>query len=172
VPFSPLGLGDAFDHLDAVWQLAFGKGHRLLQLKRAAEVIGLTQPCATAEEFDSRVSDLIEVIKALEIQDADVPEALRSKPKEESLNRLVGALQTRLAPDEWPRAERAIGVLRAVTNVRVAAQHSGAAAKGVKALAELGIDYPIRDYAKAWDQIRSKTVAALTDLREAVATLS
>src|SRR4029077_2626217 len=52
VPFSPLGLGDAFDHLDAVWQLTFGKGHRLLRLKRAAEVIGLTQPCATTEEFD------------------------------------------------------------------------------------------------------------------------
>ena len=62
--------------------------------------------------------------------------------------------------------------MRAVTKVRVAAQHGGAAAKGVKALAELGIDYPIRDYAKAWDQIRSKTVAALTDLREAVATIS
>lgn len=172
VSFSPLALADAFDHLSVVWQVAFGKDHRLLRPKRAADVIGLTQPCTTAEEFDSRMSDLIEVIKALEVHDALLPEGMRSIPKDQSLNRISGVLEARLVTDELPRAQRAIGLLRSVTSIRVAAQHGGAAAEEPKGLLALGIQFPIRDYAKAWDQVRSKTVGALTDLREAVATIS
>ena len=37
-----------------------------------------------------------------------------------------------------------------------------------EALHRLGIEYPIRDHAQAWDRVRSKAAAALTTIRSAL----
>jgi hypothetical protein len=170
IPPSPLALADAFDHFDAIWQLAL-KGKRILAVRRAGDVVGLTLPCTTQEEFDSRMSDLIEVLKALHVPDDLVSEKLREAPGDQSLNRLSYVVNERLPAEEKERANRAIEVLRSVTDVRVAAQHSGASVKAPEGLEALGIDFPIQDYGAAWDRIRSKAVGALTELREALSTL-
>lgn len=172
VPHSPVALAEAFDDLDAIWRLAFGKEKRLLFVKRAGDVVGLTQPCATPDEFDSRMSDLTQMVKSLHVLDELLPEALRGTPKEESLNRLAAVMEARLPPEERGRVVHAIAILRAVTGIRVAAQHSDAAVKQPAGLHTLGIAFPIRNYGEAWDRIRSQTVGAFYEIREAIRTLT
>jgi hypothetical protein len=58
---SPMGLVEAFDHLDAVWRLAFDR-RPLLRLARASGVAGMAVPCATRTDFAERVTDLADVI--------------------------------------------------------------------------------------------------------------
>ena len=60
----------------------------------------------------------------------------------------------------------AIGNLRDINTVRNKLAHGGA--ELVEALNRLSIEYPIRDYAKAWDRVRAVTAEALTTIRSAL----
>ena len=73
------------------------------------------------------MSDLTQMVKSLNVFDELLPEALRGTPKEESLNRLATVMEARLSPEERGRVVHATAALRAVTGIRVAAQHSDAA---------------------------------------------
>jgi hypothetical protein len=166
---SPRELPDALDHLDAVWRLAFDRSP-LLKLKRAADVAGLAQPCTTADEFESRLSDLGDVLKGLEVEDGLLPGT--EIPKGESFNRLSALLGERLVAPEKDRAWQAMQTLRAVVELRNAAQHSHAAGKLPTALAKLDLRFPITNYGETWDQVRAKTIDALAAIREAIDSLN
>lgn len=56
--------------------------------------------------------------------------------------------------------------LRAINEVRNKLRHGGS--ELAEALHRLGIEYPTRDYAQAWNQMRSKAAAALTSIRAAL----
>lgn len=125
IPSSPLALSEAFDFLDAVWRLAFGKHKSLMRLKNATDIAKLAQPCATRADFESGVSALADVLKLMTIPDDLLAEESRRIAQEQTLKRLEACLQAHLNADDYPSCERAIGVLRTVNSVRAAFQHSG-----------------------------------------------
>ncbi|MEA2633809.1 MAG: hypothetical protein QOH92_576 [Chloroflexota bacterium] len=169
IAVAPRALPDAIDHLDAVWRLALSKGP-LLRLKRATDVAGLAQSCSTADEFEGRLSDLAEVLKALQVDDALLPGT--KIPKEQSFNRLTAVIEERLSGTEKDKALQAIKTLRAVADLRDAAQHAHAADRLPTGLSKLGLRFPITDYGETWDQVRAKTIDAFAAIREAVDTLT
>ncbi len=59
-----LALPEAFDHLDLAWRIATGK--HLFRVPRTAVPAKLTQPAASAEEFESRCSALADMLKAFD----------------------------------------------------------------------------------------------------------
>ena len=53
--------------------------------------------------------------------------------------------------------------LRTVNTLRNNLTHGGS--ESAETLNRLGIEYPIRDYAKAWDMVRARTAEAFTTIR-------
>jgi hypothetical protein len=101
----------AFDFLDAVWRLKFGKEHKLLQLRLLTPTTDLERGCSTREEFQSRLSALADTLKSMRIDD----QLLKDHPKkgdirrEQSFKRLLASLARsiyRLSPPPKVRTER------------------------------------------------------------------
>jgi hypothetical protein len=153
--------------------LAFNK-ERLLSLKSAVTVTALVEPCANRKEFTAGVSALDDTVKLMTISDNLIPEAERELPAikgDKTLNRMKSCLKSRLSDAaQFQRATNAIEILRLVNAVRVALQHSGKASDLGRALASLGIVHR-PNWADTWDQIRARTVDALSELRAVVTTL-
>ena len=84
----------AFDFLDTVWRLKFGRKHKLLQLRLLTPTTDLERDCLTREEFQSRLSALADTLKSMRIDD----QLLKDYPKkgditpEQSFNRLLVSL--------------------------------------------------------------------------------
>jgi hypothetical protein len=169
---SPLALPEAFDYLDSVWRLAFGKQYRLVRMPTAADVAGLSQDAETRSDLETRLSELMDVIGMLEVHDDLIPASANDDERVASMNRLAVLLKNVLAPDAWLRAEDAIKTLRAVNAARVAAQHGARADLLPKAFQALRIPYPAPSPSVAWDQIRARTVEALGIVREEVRQLT
>jgi len=103
----------------------------------------------------------------------DVPDDLlpdESKPTgkqpiqaAEKLNRLSACLRKKLRPDDYEQIDTAVSILKAINVMRNKVTHDGV--ELVDAFLALGIEYPIYDYARAWDQLRSKAAEALTIIR-------
>ena len=164
IPASPLALPEALDFLDTAWRFAFGKRQALLQLRDTVTIAKLSQACATRADFESQLSALADILKAM-----DIPDALLSKEinKDQTLNRLLDCLQPRLESNDYQEVERAVSTIRTVNKVRVALQHGGASRALPTNLAKLGIPYPPR-WGDAWDRIRAATIEALRVVREKV----
>jgi hypothetical protein len=167
VPLSPLTLLESLDFLDAVWRLAFGPKHAFLRPKNTMSIAKLTLPCRTREEFDSYLSALGDTMKAIDIPDDLLAAEDRQINKALSFNRLLACLKRYPDTVEYKRIESAIGILRDVTSVRDALQHSGASRQLSDTFTKLGIPYP-PEWDKAWDHIRIKAVEAFNIIREEV----
>jgi hypothetical protein len=141
IPASPLALPEALDFLDTAWRFAFGKRQALLRLRDTATIAKLSQACTTRADFESQLSALADILKAM-----DIPDALLSKTKEinkdHTLTRLLDCLQGRLEASDYQEVERAVSTIRTVNDVRVALQHGGASRELPTSLAKLGIPYP------------------------------
>ena len=165
---SPLTLPEAFDFLDTVWRLAFGKKRGLLRLRSTTDTVSLVLACSTRDEFKSRVSALDDIFKSMEIPDGILEIELDESNKGHTFVRLLACLETRLETIDYQEVEQAVNALRAVNEVRVAFQHSGAASRLPDALRKLGIPYPPSQWGDAWDRIRAKVSEALHIIREKV----
>ena len=162
VPYAPRDLPVALDFLNAVWKQTFG--HSLLRLRSVEKTAALSLPCATAEELKSRLGDLNELFKLME-----VPDELLSQPidRQQTFNRICACLEAKVQDNaERENAASAMDDLRAINDVRNKLTHGGS--ELAEALNRLDIEYPIRNYGQAWDQIRSKAAAALTTIRSAL----
>lgn len=163
---SPLALPEALDFLDTAWRVAFGKRQALLRLRDTTSSAKLSQSCTTRADFESQLSALADILKAM-----DIPDVLLSKTREinkdHTLTRLLDCLQTRLAESDYQEVERAVSTLRTVNEVRVAFQHSGAARALPTSLAKLGIPY-LPQWGDTWDRIRAAIIEALRVIREKV----
>jgi hypothetical protein len=168
----PLALPEAFDHLDAIWRLAFGRRQALVHVQSLEGVGELTQPCVSKDEFAARMTKLADLIKLLEIPDRLLPSSASDEDRNGSLNRLNAALRGSLGAIEYERAARGIAVLRAVNEVRVCLQHTAKDRDLPQALARLGIGSFPPVWSEAWDHIRARTVAALAMIRDEVRTLA
>jgi len=162
VPYTPRDLPVALDFLDAVWKQTFG--HPLLRLRSVEKTAALSLPCATAEELKSRLGDLNELFKLME-----VPDELLSEPidRQQTFNRISACLETKVRDAaERENAANAMDDLRAINVVRNKLTHGGS--ELADALNRLDIEYPIHNHGQIWDQIRSKAAAALTTIRSAL----
>jgi len=162
VPYTPRDLPVALDFLDAVWTQMFG--HPLLRLRSVEKTAALSLPCATAEELKSRLGDLNELFKLME-----VPDELLSQPidRQQTFNRISACLETKVRDAaELENAANAMDDLRTINVVRNKLTHGGS--ELAEALNRLEIEYPIHNHGQAWDQIRSKAAAALTTVRSAL----
>jgi hypothetical protein len=166
IPASPLALPEALDFLDTAWRVAFGKRQALLRLRDTTSIAKLSQVCTTRADFESQLSTLADILKAM-----DIPDALLSKTqkidKDQTFMRLLDCMQVRLEESDYQEVERAVITLRTVNEVRVALQHSGASRDLPTSLVKLGIPYPPQ-WRDAWDRIRAATIEALRIVREKV----
>ncbi len=90
----------AFDYLDVVWELKFGR--RLLQVPSAERAARLALPVSTPEEFDNRLSALGEMFKGL-----DAAPEMEAGP----FDRMRRLLDGELPPESRPVVRAAIETL-------------------------------------------------------------
>ncbi len=159
---SSLGLPEAIDYLDVVWRLRFGR--KLVSLPGAEKTVELASPCATSEEFRSRVSAIADLLSRIDVPDPD--QGLETR--EGSLSRLDSFLQTRLDDVASSRVTDAIEILRAVTSIRASSQHHGAHPRGARGFDALGVPYPPNDWGEAWAHVQLATIDALNTIRDEV----
>jgi hypothetical protein len=155
-PVSPFGLVVAFDYLDVVWQLQFGR--KLVHLPSAERVASLTVGVAGVAEFTDRLSALGEMFKGL-----DVPASGNG-----TFDRLLTYLPLHLPPAAMPRIRTAIDLLRKATDLRNGGQHYDAASQAARALPTFGLTFPISDHAAAWQAVQAHVIAALDTIREEI----
>lgn len=159
-PLPPLALLDALDHLDLAWRLATNE--RLVALPRTVLAGRLTQPAASAEEFESRCTALADVIANFQLPNNEAVEDKRG-----SLNRLPAFLEQRLGE----RADAALAgvmTLRQIVGIRNAQQHTATSHRYEKDRRALGLDVFGVEWGAAWEHIRSVCVIALDGVREAL----
>jgi hypothetical protein len=155
----PLDLVATLDYFNAVWQLHFDQHKPIIRLFGAERIARLVYDVSTSDEFSAQVSSLADVLKNLQVSgQGSIP-----------LERLHTSLQSQLSTDSTTRIDRAIETLRYVADVRNALfQHSGTEHRGVNALTQLGINYPIFDWQAAWATIQRRTIDAFSTLREEI----
>jgi hypothetical protein len=138
-----------------------------LRLRSVEKTAALSLGCATHDEFRARLEDLNEPFKLFDIQDEILDESGRQIDKQQTFKRMTACLELRITDEaERERISDAMGDLRAMNAVRNKLAHGGA--ELAEALSRLWIEYPIRDYSKAWDMVRAKTAEALTTIRSAL----
>lgn len=157
---SPLSLPEAIDYLNAIWRLHAGAP--LLRIGRAEAAAKLVLDCATADEFDSRLSALCGILDAIHLPGCD-----GSK-----LTDLDAYLMRELGEESTGRSSDAILDLRALFGVRAWRQHPGTEQRAAAGLVRLGISSPVVDWGIAWHRVQERTVAALSALREEIETLT
>ena len=160
---SPLDLVASIDYFNVVWQLHFGEP--IVRLFNAERTARLAFPINSSAEFAEQLSSLSELVKNLRVN---------SKPQtgKTPLARLR-TLNAEVTDDgALSRISDAVEVLEKVVQVRNSLfQHSGTEHKGVRALNELGIRYPVPDWAGAWIILQTEIIGALSVLREEVQVL-
>jgi hypothetical protein len=171
IPSSPLALHEAFGYLDTVWRLALGRKHALFRLTTMSDIAQLSQPCKTRSDFESMMSALAAVLKAMDISDDLFPGGVSNIQKDHTLGRIKDCLKHKLGEDYDVSCDRAIEALQAINAVRYSQQHANQRELS-KAFSRLGIPYPISSWSEAWGRICSKTVEALGVIREKVRLVS
>jgi hypothetical protein len=164
-----MALPEAFDYLNATWQVRYRHHGPLVRLLTAVDAAGISHGVNSRSEFEERISDLADIVTNLHISDEVLPAGLAEERRKGSLSRLDAALGASLDPEPAARTAEAVQVLRRVTNVRNGFGHSGAARKLPGAFAALGLAFPPTSWAEAWDQIRRRTISALATIRTEVA---
>ena len=157
---STLSLPEAVDYLDTVWELMF-KGH-LFKWAGATKTVELILPCATSEEFRSRVGALADLVNQMMVPETN------SASNDPSLQRLKAFAKANLSEEAARRIEDAVEQLRAIVAIRSGDAHHGARPRGARGFDALGIDYPPHDWGLAWEQVQSAAVAALNIIRQEI----
>lgn len=156
-PVSSLALAEAIDYLNAIWRLHAGQP--LFRIARAEAAAKLTQPCATADEFDARLSALCGILDQLQLPGANGGNKLTD---------LAGYLAEHLPSSSRPRAAAAVRDLQSLFGLRAWRQHPGTDRRGAIAIERLGVALPTTDWGTAWEMLRSRVVGALAALREEI----
>jgi hypothetical protein len=169
VTASPFGLVATIDYLDTVWRVIPGHTDHLFRIRSAQRTAQLTHIVASADEFDSRLTGLAELIRSVQ-----VPKAAQ-KRRDRGVDPRLAALEAHLItllPASQQRIRHAIGLLQAVLDIRDAGQHSAASIKARTGFQALGVAFPPASWPYAWAVVEVRTVDALTTLLEELATLT
>ena len=154
---SSLALPEAIDYLNLVWNKHAGAP--LIRIGRAEAAVKLALDCATADEFESRISALCAILGVIDLPDREESKLIDLRAY--VLERLGG---------EGSRAAEAVDDLRAAFDLRVWRQHAGTDARGARGMERLGISLPVYDWGAAWAHVQGRIVAALSALREELET--
>ena len=103
---APLDLPEALGYLDAVWRLRFGS--HLLGWTLPSATAKLVLPCASADEFDARLSALADVLGHLAVEPV-LGDAEAGDAKAGSLARLRKTLQRELESEGFGRSMTRFG---------------------------------------------------------------
>lgn len=156
---SPLDLAATLDYFNVVWQLHFDPKNPIIRLFGAERTARLVYDVGTAEEFSAQVSSLADILKNMQV----------GGHGKTPLARLQASLKSALPEGSATRIDAAIETLRHVADVRNALfQHSGTEYRGVNALTQLGIEYPVLDWQSAWVAIQRRSIDAFSALREEI----
>jgi hypothetical protein len=155
---SSLSLPEAIDYLNAVWRVHHS-GSPLIRLGRVEVAAKLALDCATAEEFESRLSALTNVLDGM-----NVPDSIEGG----KLFELKSYLSTKLSEEAAARTNDAVDDLRAMFDLRVWRQHEGTDVRAHGGMRRLGLALPPADWEEAWAHVQSKAVIALSALREEI----
>lgn len=159
----PLALPDALDAFDTAWRLAMGTRRRLLTLRSLTTAVGIEQPVVDRESFRNRVDNLADVISTLNVDDDLLPDGFSEQG---SLNRLAAAIAKRQG--DPAHSEVLVAPLRAVTGLRKALTHSGAASGAPRHAVAMGFDWPPADWHDAWTRVRVTVINSLREIRHAL----
>lgn len=159
--FSSLSLPEAIDYLNAVWRLNVGAGEALFRISRAEAAAKLALDLASVDELESRLSAFAGILSQVRL------------PGHEGDKKLVDLrdfLKQRLDRDSSDRTTVAVDDLRAVVALRVWRQHAGAGVEKTArdAAQRLGITLPSDDWGGTWQQLRMRSVSALSVIREEI----
>lgn len=156
----PLDVPYAAGYLDAVWRAVTGK--RLFANLDPASTARLTESCANAEEFNSLMSALADVLSRVAKPDVAEP------PQGGALEQVRDWLLPQLEPEAAGRAGDAFSTLIALRRVRVSTQHADARQKAVTAFRDLGLTYPPADWNDTWQRITVMAQGAFDVIREEI----
>jgi hypothetical protein len=161
VPYSPRDLPLAIDFLNTIWEKRFKEP--LLTVRSTEKIVSLAFGCANLEDWKSRLADLYEVLRWVEVPDS---QAIFDAQIERGakIARLEVALKEMDPQFEHEEIATATHTLKDIVIVRNKVIHKDSP-ELIAALANLGIDYPVFDYAAAWDSIRARAAAALHAIR-------
>lgn len=165
---SPLSLVSALEVIDMAWRVAHATP--LFSYPSAERAAKLAFPAATAEELDSRLTALGEILRTANatVRAATIGR-LSGPTREEPLASLRAFLAGQTALDQT-RIAAAVTTLEAALSVRDAAQHTEAGGRAVTALTqEFNLDHPVSNPSEAWNVISSRVVSALNAIREELA---
>jgi hypothetical protein len=129
-----------------------------MRIARAEAAAKLALDCATADEFETRLSALAGILAQLEIPTA----------KGHKLVDLKAYLETKLKADGVVRAREAVDDLRAFIDLRVWRQHPGADERARKGAERLGVELATGDWEGMWRYLQARATAALATLREEI----
>jgi hypothetical protein len=113
------------------------------------------------------MSALDDTLKLLEISDELLPAERRGIPKERTLKRLQACLEAGLDEADAARLQRALGILMATNDIRVAAQHGGTKRSLPEAFERLGLRFTA-SWPDIWGGVQAKVIEALGVLRAIV----
>ena len=156
---SSLSVPEAIDYLNAVWRASVGSGAALIRISRAEAAAKLALDCGTVDELESRLSAFVGILGQIRLPGASGYKKLVD---------LSGYLGDTLTPEAAARAQEAVDDLRAIVNLRNWRQHPGADGAASRAAERLGIALPGDDWGSTWDQVRARSVAALSVIREEI----
>ena len=97
VPYSPRELPTALDFVNAIWKQVFRRP--LLRLRFVEKTIALALGCANHDEFRSRLDDLNELFKLIDVPDDLLPEEKRQIDKRATFNRMTACIEGRIVDE-------------------------------------------------------------------------
>jgi hypothetical protein len=158
--YSPFTLPASVDYLDAVWRNRFNES--LVNPPGVERSARLAFTASSAEEADSRLSALAELLKGLRVPGVSGLNA--GHP----LGRLSPYLESTLPPETHQRIREAVSLLDAARQIRAGSQHAAAQARSIECFSRLGISYPVYDWPAAWERIRIVAAHAFDSIREEI----
>jgi len=156
---SSLSLPEAIDYLNAVWRTSLGNGAALIRISRAEAAAKLALECAGVDEFESRLSAFAGLLGQIQL------------PGASGYRRLVDLrayLGDALGGAAATGAQDAVDDLRAVIDLRNWRQRPGLDGRAYRAADRLGIALPGDGWGVTWDQVRARSIAALSVIRDEV----
>jgi hypothetical protein len=156
----PLDVPYAAGYLDAVWRAETGS--RLFVNADPASVARLTLPCESEEEFNSLISAMADVLSSV------AAPGTTASPQRMALEAVRDWVVPRLDKAAADRVTAAFATLIELRHIRVAAQHSDARQKTVKAFTAIGLQFPPASWYEAWMHVVLMARGALDVIREEV----
>lgn len=149
-----LALPEAIDYLNAVWREH--SSAPLIKVPKAEVAARLSFTCTSAEQFDSQLSGLCQLLDALTMPDGSVAK----------LHEFDTFLNKHLPEGGYQRVHEAVLTLRSVFTLRAWRQHAADDRNWREAAQRLGVTLPTADWNHAWRRVHLAMIDALGIVRE------